>query len=163
MLVSTDCGANLTSVYLKGGNVLSTAPNSQEYFTPTSDQWRNEAIDLSAYSGQSSVLVAFRNRGRWGNNIYVDNINLSSPVATSAIAQAPQLTLWPNPVAMGSTINLSVPVQGRALLTDVGGKRILDLSVNGSVIQLPTAVAAGTYVLTIITSDTIWNRKVVVQ
>jgi photosystem II stability/assembly factor-like uncharacterized protein len=163
VLVSTDCGANLTSVYLKGGNVLSTAPNSQEYFTPTSDQWRNEAIDLSAYSGQSSVLVAFRNRGRWGNNIYVDNINLSSPVATSAIAQAPQLTLWPNPVAMGSTINLSVPVQGRALLTDVGGKRILDLSVNGSVIQLPTAVAAGTYVLTIITSDTIWNRKVVVQ
>jgi len=163
VLISTDCGANLTSVYLKGGDQLSTAPSSQDYFTPTASQWRTETIDLSAYANLPDVLVVFRNRGRWGNNIYVDNINLSSPVNAAPDRNVAQLTIWPNPVNKGGCLNIGTPVQGRALLTDMSGKRIMDAPINGSMLEMPESAAVGTYVLSIITADTIWNRRLVVK
>lgn len=165
VLVSTNCGASLTSVYLKGGNTLATAPNNSEFFTPSASEWRNESIDLSAYSGQDQLLIAFRNRGRWGNNIYVDNVNLSSPIGTISPPAVPTINIYPNPVAQGSCLRISGPTIGaKALLFNIKGKQVgqWTLGTDAS-IDLPASLSAGTYALSIISDQYIWNRKVVIQ
>jgi PKD repeat protein len=86
VLVSSDCGATWNSVYLKGGATLSTASNTTNSFVPTNAQWRTETVNISAYAGQNNVLFAFRNHGRHGNNLYVDNINISATVNAAPVA-----------------------------------------------------------------------------
>ena len=82
VLVSTDCGQTFTRVYTKGGTVLSTAGSSQGYFVPNAAQWRTETIDLSSYVGQPGVIIEFQNINYYGNNMFVDNINITgTPLA----------------------------------------------------------------------------------
>jgi len=164
VLISTDCGVNLTSVYLQGGDQLATAPSNTNYFIPSASEWRNEAINLSAFSNEESVLVVFRNRGRFGNNIYLDNINLSSPVSSASMGNLPEVTIWPNPVQSGQCLTISAPVVGVIQLFDMQGKRIMQSSMNGRTsLNLPDNLSPGTYVVSITTPETIWNRKVVVR
>lgn len=86
--LSTDCGTNWTSIFLKGGLTLSTAPtNTTSLFVPTATQWRKEGINLSTYAGQGNVMLSFVNRGHYGQAIYLDNINITftnsaTPIAT---------------------------------------------------------------------------------
>jgi PKD repeat protein len=82
--VSTDCGGNWTSVYSKSGTTLATANATTNSFTPTTAQWRSETVDLTPYVGNSSVWIAFRNISGYGNNLYVDNINVSGISGTPA-------------------------------------------------------------------------------
>ncbi|MFW6222492.1 MAG: alpha/beta hydrolase-fold protein, partial [Bacteroidota bacterium] len=65
--VSTDCGQTFQEIYRKGGADLATAPDpiinplslQQVFFTPDSGEWRNEAVDLSAFAGQTEVMLKF--------------------------------------------------------------------------------------------------------
>ncbi len=86
VLVSTDCGQTFTQVWMKGGTTLSTSPDLTTAFTPTGAQWRTENVNLNSYSGQPTFMVIFQNRGRWGNNVYVDNINLQGVGGAPPIA-----------------------------------------------------------------------------
>lgn len=80
--VSTDCGGTFTSVYSKSGTTLATTSATTGSFTPTSAQWRTETIDLTSFVGNSSVWIAFRNLAGYGNNLYLDNINVTGVSGT---------------------------------------------------------------------------------
>ena len=85
ILVSLDCGATFTSLWRKGGSQLATAPsNTSSTFVPDSTQWATDSVDLSAYNSSTDLLIAFRNHGRWGQALYVDNINLASPMSVQS-------------------------------------------------------------------------------
>jgi photosystem II stability/assembly factor-like uncharacterized protein len=163
VLVSVDCGVTYQSLYLKGGTTLATSPDFQEFFTPTSDQWRRDSIDLSSFAGLSNVQVAFRNIGRFGNTIYLDNINIgSSSSLTENVKQ--NLQLFPNPVEAGK--NITVQIDGNATLTlfDIQGSKIHSLKGANSIdFPIGAQLAAGTYLLHIETPTHIWNKQVVVQ
>lgn len=94
VLVSTDCGATFTVVYSKSGAVLATAgPSSDDFRNPTDAQWRNEVITLNNTFTGGNLLVQFENTNDWGNNIYVDNINIIPKFKRDAqvLAVAPEL------------------------------------------------------------------------
>jgi PKD repeat protein len=74
---STDCGQNWIEIYSKGGSTLATAANQNGSFVPLSNQWRTDTISLNSYIGQANVSFAFQNRNYNGNNLYIDNINIS--------------------------------------------------------------------------------------
>jgi len=111
VLISTDCGVNWTSLYNKTGttvaaNNLPTAAVSTTAFTPTTAQWRTETINLNAYTGNAGAILAFRNIAGYGNNLYIDNINItgtgtptqptasftSTPTGTTCTGQTVQYT-----------------------------------------------------------------------
>ena len=76
VLVSTNCGSTFSSIYLKSGSALNTTgTTSTTEFTPGSTQWRQETISLNTFVG-NNIVIAFRNIGRYGNNLYVDNIRV---------------------------------------------------------------------------------------
>ncbi|MNJ84208.1 Pregnancy-associated plasma protein-A [compost metagenome] len=97
VLVSTNCGGTFTSVYSKSYTTLATAPAMTSSFAPTASQWRSETIDLSPYVGNGSVWIAFRNLAGNGNNLYIDNINVTGVSGTP-----------PTPVASFSATGTSV-------------------------------------------------------
>jgi PKD repeat protein len=92
--ISTDCGGTWTRLYTKGGAQLATVAGAlTTAFTPTANsQWARDSVSLSAYVGQPSVYLKFESRSGWGNNIYLDNINVkytasaAPPVASFSTA-----------------------------------------------------------------------------
>ncbi|MFN6037513.1 MAG: VPS10 domain-containing protein, partial [Bacteroidota bacterium] len=144
VLVSTDCGATFTQVYMKGGSALASVAgtNTVAAFTPTvSTQWRTETVNLNTYTGQSSVLIAFQNRGRWGQALYVDNINITgvggvAPVAaftsasvkcsgtpvqfTDASTNAPSSWSWSSTPATGVSISTATSQNPTMTFTNAG-------------------------------------------
>jgi hypothetical protein len=81
-----DCGddTNLfgfTNLWEKYGNELATVSGSTtSAFYPTSTQWKTERIDLSAIiranPNGKSIKVAILNYNDYGNNVWIDNIQL---------------------------------------------------------------------------------------
>lgn len=100
---SQDCGATWTQVFDKSGTTLATAPDNTNAFVPAAGEWRTEVVNLSAagLNNAPSVLLAFRNIPGWGNNLYLDNINL---VANQVLAEGAILL---NAQAEGEQIHLS--------------------------------------------------------
>jgi len=102
-LVSTDCGQTWTQVWMQGGTTLATAPDvTATAFVPTAAQWKTETVNLNAYAGQATFMVAFQNRGRWGQMLYVDNINIAGSGGGPPVAA---FTASATTICVGSCIN----------------------------------------------------------
>ena len=104
VMVSTDCGQTFTQAYFKSGAQLATAGISTASFSPSAaSDWRNEVIDLTPYVG-NHVAFKFIGLTDYGNNIYVDNININ--------------TLSNAPVAAFTANNLTT-CSGNVVFTDM--------------------------------------------
>jgi hypothetical protein len=112
VLASTDCGTSWSELYVQGGGTLATAPGTSDYFIPTATQWRTDFVDLSAYAGESELILAFQNRGNWGNVIYVDNINVEGYVGMAERNSTGALLVFPNPAQDHATLNATGLPQG---------------------------------------------------
>lgn len=98
--ISTNCGTSWTSIYNKsGGTGLSTAPNTTAQFTPTTAQWRNDTVDLAGYSSQDEILIRFKATSGYGNNLYIDNINIGQNTTSINENDITDIfSVYPNPV-----------------------------------------------------------------
>jgi PKD repeat protein len=142
VLVSTDCGSTFTSVYSKSYTTLATAAATTSAFTPTAAQWRTETISLTPYIGQANVIVAFKNLSGYGNNLYVDNINVTGVVASTP--PTPSFTTASASVCAGQSIaytNTSTGSPTSYSWTFPGGTPATSTSANPTV----TYATAGTY------------------
>lgn len=137
VLLSTDCGDNFIELYSKGGTVLATSPDDQNEFIPAANQWRTDTIDLSAYIGQTRVMFAFQNRGHYGNNIYLDNVNITGISTLGVQENKPDevlIAVYPNPVKDNLQVAVST-VKNETysiIVTDLLGKKVIRKNVNGS-------------------------------
>lgn len=82
--VSTDCGNNYSSiVYNKAGKALATTSAVNVAYIPSSrTEWREEEISLDAFAGQSNVRLAFIGQNDYGNNVYIDDVELRVVIQT---------------------------------------------------------------------------------
>nr|MBA2407206.1 T9SS type A sorting domain-containing protein [Chitinophagales bacterium] len=107
--VSADCGETYTNVYVKGGTELATAPDLQgSVFVPSASQWKDEFIDLTTFLPYDKMLVKFQAISDHGNNLYLDDINISGVgTGISELGSEEHLFLYPNPSSGSFTITLS--------------------------------------------------------
>lgn len=109
--VSTDCGANWTTVFNKAGSTLATVPAQTGAFTPaTAGQWRNESFALPvSTANNASVLVKFVATAAYGNNLYVDNVNISQNTTSIKTHNASpvNMVMYPNPSSEYANLDIT--------------------------------------------------------
>jgi len=79
VVVSTDCGTNWTSVWKRGGSQLATTGGTGGAgFVPTAAMWSTSPtrVDLGAYLNAGPIFVALRSKNGFGQNVFVDDINI---------------------------------------------------------------------------------------
>lgn len=140
LYVSTDCGQNFspTTLFYQGGTTLATAPASNTAFIPTANQWVTKTVNLSQYNGVSNVAFALVNISRWGNNLYIDNINIATPACTTPISVSTS--------GNATTCGLG---NGTATASPSGGSNYVYQWSNGGNTQTIANLAAGTYTVTV--------------
>jgi hypothetical protein len=104
--ISGDCGDTWTRLYSASLEDLETSPPAEESFAPaTADDWCGAGygvdcniLDLSAWAGQPGIRIRFETFGRFGNNIYIDNIQISNSVGVAMQGlDEGEVIIFPNP------------------------------------------------------------------
>ncbi len=85
------CDETSLVIWEKGGNNLATAPPSNDPFIPQASQWQNETIsldiaeiDLEELEAEDVIKIGFQSISYNGNNLYLDNIQLTPSFAMEA-------------------------------------------------------------------------------
>jgi PKD repeat protein len=152
ILYSENCGQTWVSLWKLGGTALATAAPISGLFVPTASQWRSDSISLSSLSGKTNVRFAFVNINRYGNTLFLDNINIFN--ATSSC----------NPPVANFTANpITVNVGGTVVFSDISTNNPTSWSWSfpggtptTSTAQNPSVVynSAGTYNVTLTATNT---------
>jgi hypothetical protein len=167
--VSTNCGATWTSVYNKQGATLSTGATQTGAFTPAStSDWRNETVSLASVSGQSEVFIKFVGTSNYGNNMYIDNINISNSASLSE-SEISGLNVYPNPATDAVNVSFEaaktdysvslMDLQGRVVssqeLSNANGTQLISFSTE--------SIAKGSYIISIKSNGMTTTTNVVVK
>lgn len=109
VLVSTDCGATYKTYFNKAGAALATAGSSSTAYTnPVTSDWKNQKFVVDGASLSSgSIIVVFRNKSDFGNNIFIDNINIKQQTSrdiTVVAVNPPSPTECTEPVTPVATV-----------------------------------------------------------
>jgi hypothetical protein len=125
--LSTDCGATWTQgLYLKGYTGLATVPGTNTEWEPTlASHWRNDSVDLSSYLG-NNVVLRFVNINGYGNNLFLDNINIDLTVSVNSIDEMGNVNVYPNPSSGLFNFDLTgnTATQVQYTITDASGRVI---------------------------------------
>lgn len=99
---SADCGVTWTTIFHDGKDGLATAPPvaspSAPGWVPSSpDEWAfDNTIDISAFNGTPELLIRFVGESGYGNNLYIDNLSISTIVGVKELTLS-TFNLQPNP------------------------------------------------------------------
>jgi len=90
--ISTDCGQTWQpSGYSKTWSQLATTAATTSAFTPNSAaQWRVDTVNFP--SGLSSVAFRFASINGYGNNLYLDNVNIETTTQVAPVASIAPLS-----------------------------------------------------------------------
>ena len=125
ILFSADCGQTYTSVYKKGGAELKTRPDfTTAQYIPTADEWVADTADISAFvkGRYNNIIVQFRNINGYGNNVYIDDINIYTRTIPQPLKEKGYL-IAPNPTTGLLTIQhypSSSTLRGVAVYSSTG-------------------------------------------
>ncbi|MCH2045397.1 MAG: T9SS type A sorting domain-containing protein [Saprospiraceae bacterium] len=171
--VSTDCGATWTSVWNKAGSDLSTVGTNSGGFFPVAGDWVADTVDLAAYASASEVLVRFRGTSAYGNNLFVDDVNLSEAAVSTNVEVAQATTearIMPNPVSdvMNLEISVSDNTEASIEIYNAIGQRVKSVAnttLSGTnVFTVNTSdLAVGVYNVNIITEEGMTTKRFTVQ
>ncbi len=118
VMASTDCGATWITVYSKSGTALAVWPTAitSNYFPVSAEEWRTEEVLLPGLN-TANVLVKFVTTNDKGNNMFLDNINLSqsNPVGIKSYGMMNyKVEVYPNPSHGETTIMVNAEQASKA-------------------------------------------------
>lgn len=161
--VSTDCGGSWSTLYDKQGGTLSTGTPTTSAFTPTAAQWRLEQVDLASVIGQPQVLLMFEGESNWGNNVYIDDVQVGTTVGFGE-QSAVQFGIYPNPAMDQVRLDLGA-LKGSAEVSiiDATGRTVVQRgSVSMSQWLDIASLADGTYTVMVRANGGIGTHPLVV-
>ena len=82
--IYTNCGAQFDATIYGAANLdLATVPLTTSSYVPAAaSEWEIKTFDLSNYVGEI-IIIKFVNNNGYGNNLYLDNINITETATSS--------------------------------------------------------------------------------
>jgi len=165
--ISTDCGATYTQIYFKDGATLTTGANTTANWSPGSAaDWRNDAVDISSFIG-SEIILRFVNINGYGNNLFIDNINVDMSFGVNDLEDEFIWSILPNPAKDQLVISLEQALDENMQLELIGldGKLLLSEQLSAGS-QTKTVgldgIAAGIYIVRLQSVNNSLMKRVVV-
>jgi hypothetical protein len=126
VIYSTNCGDSWTSLWSRSGTALATTTPVTSVYTPTAAHYKLKSIDLS--SVPANAIIAFKATSAYGNNIYIDDINLRAGIPTGIdnIVTKDLVKLYPNPAGNSATLEfmLTTENQIQVMVYDMTGRMV---------------------------------------
>lgn len=170
VLISTDCGKNWTILRSFVGFTLrtSSSPVTTSY-APGFNDWKTSTINLSGYEDKGPILLKWEFKADGGNNLYIDNINLtSSNIGIEENDLNTSIEFYPNPakdrvtIAFGAELNQEVKIA----ITDINGKQVAASNVaKGATTHTITSLnlPSGVYLLSFKFDNRLVNKKLIIE
>jgi hypothetical protein len=172
--VSKDCGATWALRYNKSGTNLITNTNlfPSQAFIPQISDWRMETVNIATptFNNQPNIKFLFRYYQSAGNNIYIDDLNLSGTLGLSdTYAGLTDFELFPNPSLefFYLSFHLEKPSLTHIDLIDLSGKPVKTIASGffesgENLIRVDKSFAEGVYLVRIKTDFGVAFRKMVI-
>lgn len=169
VLVSNNCGASWIPRLTKSGASLRTTSNTPANYVAPTTHFVNQIVNLasSQFSGQSNAIVKFEFINDQGNNIYIDDINITGVVGTGEeLAAMYEFEAFPNPAKDRMTVRIQSAFNAdvRFELMDVTGKIIEVVQMDRNAGQISADLngkgLSGIYLLRITVNDHSFTRRV---
>ncbi|MEP7107523.1 MAG: T9SS type A sorting domain-containing protein [Ferruginibacter sp.] len=171
LLITSDCGDSFTSVWKKWGEELQTV-NDPNYSNTTSfvpnvpEEWKSGRVFLTPYLGSGSFQVYFSAKSNKQNNIWIDNVNISSKTLPQRLKNQGYL-IYPNPFRNSFLVHhVLPPVELRAMqVFNSAGQLVWDNRYNANALTELNVdlknLAKGVYILKMIYASRIVVERIV--
>ncbi len=106
--VSTDCGETWSEIFRDGYDGLATGASTTAEYVPAAGDWVGKTFDISSFNGQPEVLIKFDAISGYGNNVYLDNINVAT-VSSVKPLDLVSFAVQPNPTKDVSEVRFELP------------------------------------------------------
>ncbi len=172
VLASDDCGLSWTELYEKYDNNLTTVTSLYtSEFVPAANDWRQETIDLSAYSSSSDVLIRFEHVCDYENNLHIDDVNITSVPATalSSLDNKATLNVFPNPTSGLLNIDLKLTTESNVdiLIFNALGQMMSVVNdhdvLNANYKLNMTDLSKGVYTIQVVADNVSISKKVILK
>ncbi len=178
---SLDCGQTFYLMHMiteDGTGSYVTVPPRNFSFTPNSTaQWcgsGNNAncgyVDLTPYAAnKTDVRIMFRNYSNFGNNLYIDFVDIMGSAISINENKIQSLKVYPNPAKEKVTIDFEKNLSGNVTIEilDISGRTIRNLSVsdfNNTKLNVNlNGLATGTYLVSVTTKDEKFSTRIIKQ
>ncbi|MEP7263524.1 MAG: T9SS type A sorting domain-containing protein, partial [Bacteroidota bacterium] len=169
---TNNCGQGWMMRYNKSGAGLETAPLSTSLFVPTALQWRNETVNLlsNAISGKPAIRLKFEFTNDQGNNIYIDNINITGNTNTIDVLDGvSEFNLFPNPSQGDFHVYFKLEKKLSILYSvkDITGREIIserkEFEAGNQEVIIASKLVPGIYIFTLATTNSQYAQKLIVR
>jgi hypothetical protein len=172
--ISTDCGATWSSLFLDGGPGMTTAAtqgDANEY-SPAASEWVTKTIDLTFpidYSASNDVLIKYSALNHYGNDMYIDNINIVNSVTgiTQNNDGISGVKVYPNPASNQFNLNVNLTNAQKTTVTlyNLMGQVVFtknyDFTIGVNLVTIQTEqLAAGMYTILITSVSDVYQTKI---
>ncbi len=174
--ISSDCGETWTTVYANGPNgdgIFATSEPTTASFEPMdAADWCGMGygadcpiIDLSPWAGQANIKVRFESFTRFGNNLYLGDVEISNTVGISNdLSDQKPFVMRPNPATNKLNISVGNSELHQLRLVDSQGRVQLSETFSHNNIELDISkLKPGIYFVTINTDKDSSTQKLVVR
>lgn len=156
--VTVNCGETWTLRYIKSGNSLATAAPATSGFIPAANEWRTETISMpsSTFGNKPNIKFRFDYVHDSGNNIFIDDINISGPVGINEFFSPEHVVMnvFPNPAESAAELTIYFPepyFNAAVSIFQSDGRKIRDLfsgeTAGGEMKFILPRLAEGVYII----------------
>ncbi|MBI3510317.1 MAG: T9SS type A sorting domain-containing protein [Bacteroidetes bacterium] len=164
----SDCSGIGERIYTKSSFQMNTAGLTGGVFVPNISQWRSDTLNLDSLAGHLPMEIRFLAISGYGNDLYIDNINLTgNMVGIAPYENNSSLNIYPNPSSGEINIQLHSSSESKVEIhvCDVTGKTVQEknFSANEGMNYFSLDVSAlsdGIYFVKVLQDGTMTTKKI---
>ena len=161
--VSNDCGQSWDIIYYAFGDSLATVDPQSNWWEPSncSDWLTDFSIDLSSYTNQQ-IMLRFVAINGYGNNFYLDNINITGSPSNIYENEITFVNIFPNPAKADFFVHHNMNNPSLEILS-IDGKLIYKRKLLEMKEKIKISLSSGIYILKLIDNKSSKIQELIIK